>query len=209
MNKYIIIGDLHGDYHAYRQILESYNPESYAIQIGDYGVGFHPVTDEEFLRVQKTYPRSFFFLGNHDNIEIVKNYPGFLGKYGFIPESQNKIGFISGACSSDKQYRTPGLNWWPTEELSLIEMNDCFNYFKNQTRPKIMLSHDCPEFLLHYLYPSQSKNENKTNLFLNKIYELLKPSLWIFGHHHVDKIIVYDNTVFRCLNIKSREVITI
>lgn len=203
-----LIGDIHGRIFA---VKEAYNqfPNSLIIQLGDFGF-------RDTYRYLENYdPKRLKIIhGNHDEIGELVNYKHFLGRYGIIDlPGELKAFFISGAWSIDKASRTPGLDWWPEEELSLEEQEECFEFYKeNYDKIDILLTHDAPNDIQKILvgegrslfggfYP------NSTGKFLQRIWEHKQPERWYFGHWHQSWNRQLGNTLFRCVDID--EVVTI
>lgn len=174
----VIIGDVHGKYKEYLKIIK--NVEE-SIQIGDFGFDYSVFS---FNNIPTNHS---FFTGNHDNHEIVNNCLNFLGRFG----ASSDFFFVSGAFSIDRHRRVQGIDWFPNEELNYQETEQCAQLYQ-KTKPKLMLSHDCPSFVFNY--------QSHTSRFLAHLFELHKPDLWIFGHHHMSMRRNILGTDFKCLN---------
>ncbi len=180
------IGDVHGKFDQYYNVLESLNGDT--IQVGDMGIGFGRNLSPN---------HSYFIHGNHDNPDLCHVYNGFLGRYGYVNIDGYKIFYVSGADSIDKCLRTIGVDWWENEQLTYREMSNAINIYNGAD---IIVSHDCPASL----YPKfniRDKNLSITAKGLDVIFQHSnKPKLWIFGHHHKSHQI-WDNGIdFRCLD---------
>ncbi|PWJ12118.1 hypothetical protein [Jannaschia seohaensis] len=101
-----IIGDIHGRRDLYARALAGAKE---SVQIGDFGMGFIP---EEDLATWPGGPGHKFFRGNHDDPALCRAHPAHLesGPYG-------NLFVVGGGWSIDREYRTPGVTWWPDEEL--------------------------------------------------------------------------------------------
>ena len=168
-----------GDTHS-----KPYHPPKNTIHVGDMGVGFG------------VEPLDCYFIhGNHDNPDLCKQYPNFLGRYGYLELDGFNIFFVSGAYSIDKHLRTIGVDWWENEQLSYIEMTKMLSLYHGAD---IIVSHDCPSSL----YPKLGI-KGKTSLTANALQMLLespqKPKQWFFGHHHVSREFYHYGVNFRCL----------
>lgn len=191
----LLIGDVHGEFNRYKYIIN--NQESESIQLGDLGLGFpttsytnkHSLTNCEMLAKHK------FIRGNHDNPESCREHPNYLGDYGMY----KGIFYISGAWSIDKKYRTIGVDWWPDEELYYTELYKAIDLFK-KNKPKIVISHDCPQIISGLLYPD-SNVDTRTGLAMDEMLHCHTPDLWIFAHHHRSENFTKFGTEFRCLDI--------
>jgi predicted phosphodiesterase len=163
-----LIGDVHGKINEYYQIIRNLNN---TIQLGDFGVGF-----VEFPELSRNHR---FIRGNHDNPEICQMIPNFLGDYGILLE--HDIFFISGAYSIDKNLRTIGIDWWENEELTNQQIEKLINYYE-LIKPNIVISHDAPGNFLEYHF--NSNFNNKTNSFMEALFDIYEPDVWVFAHHH-------------------------
>jgi predicted phosphodiesterase len=183
-----IIGDTHADYTEYLKITSNC---SESIQVGDFGmIGF---TDKvPYLGLNHKFIR-----GNHDDPMLCKQHPNYLGDYGIY----KNIFYMSGAHSIDLQTRTPGLDWWPDEELSMKELYDAYTLYAT-LYPPIVITHDAPYTALIAMgvFDAQSR----TNEILEQMFEMHKPKLWVYGHHHRSFQEDIEKTKFICLNIDER-----
>lgn len=190
-----IIGDVHGKFLEYYNILLKLPINSVSLQLGDFGLGFAGIPDPKPLYT----PNHKFFRGNHDNPQICKSHPNYAIDYGMW----NGVFIVAGADSIDKQDRTPGISWWPDEQLSLEEMKDCLEQYM-AAKPDIIISHDAPFKLYHRLCRRISEfgppHPTATSLLLNEMYMAHQPKLWVFGHWHQSKVIQMEITKFVCLS---------
>lgn len=177
----LIIGDVHGQYNQYLQLLIG---EEKSIQLGDLGFDYTPLANLPLTHR--------FIQGNHDNYDIKD--PHALGDYG----QHEGFYYIRGAKSIDRNARVEGVDWWRNEELSYLEFSHAIAQYAT-TKPDIMLSHDCPHSvcLNHFGYTDHSP----TRMALQVALEHHRPKLWIFGHHHKSLDVTIDGTRFICLNI--------
>ncbi|HYT42014.1 MAG TPA: metallophosphoesterase family protein [Methylomirabilota bacterium] len=192
------IGDVHGKYRQYKNLIKNIP----SIQVGDMGVGFirkqgpnvgETYSNPPYYKMIKGNHR--FIRGNHDNLTICKKHSQW------IPDGtvENKMMFIGGANSIDREYRTEGYDWWEDEQLSTIELNNIHNiYFDN--KPEIMVTHDCPEEVCYLLNKTYLESAPRTRQALQQMFETHKPKLWIFGHWHMSFEYNLFGTKFICLN---------
>jgi predicted phosphodiesterase len=186
------IGDIHGDFDRYYWLIDHSrrNAEGFdqSIQIGDTGV-FYP-NDLESLRNDWNHK---FFRGNHDNPEIYHNHPCAMDDYGF----HKGMFWLGGGYSIDQNYRTPGLNWWPDEEISYLQILNAIEMYSN-SKPNIMVSHECPTIIKSKVLTNKSKASvcSKTESALQSMYDIHSPDVWIFGHHHKRIETKISNTLF-------------
>lgn len=202
------VGDLHGNWSALNKILQK-NTENNLVQIGDLGLGFPAMKriNGIWQNVEgdngdpKKFPDNFFFVrGNHDRPEAAKNYPNYLGDYGFN-ENLN-IFYVSGAASHDKDLRTQGVDWWVDEELSIPEFQDCINLYE-KIKPKIVISHEPPVVAHQAIRKNLPVDSSRTSQALQSMFEIWQPEIWVHGHHHVTWSKQIGKTKFTCAAINQ------
>ena len=197
-----VIGDLHGDTLTHENLMFD---KDYSVQIGDLGVYGH------LRKYDASKHRAFF--GNHDNYGIDKCFlPANILTNGFGPiyldGKDYSIFYVRGAWSIDHKFRTPGLNWFPEEELSNIELASAYTEYKNY-KPEIMLTHEAPNNIVKMLdldptfpakmgYPN-GVPENRTRIALQDMFDIHQPKYWIFGHYHTNFDEEINGTRFICL----------
>lgn len=195
--KLTLIGDIHGKFQEYYYPIISRLDKKRSIQVGDMGLGFPSTKDEVF-----TPPRQHKFIrGNHDNPEVCRKHPNYLGDFGYIEKWD--LFYVSGAWSIDRKYRIEGSTWWSEEELGMKDSNDALKLYM-ESKPRIMITHDCPEIakintLTHIHGENPNNIPTRTNQLFQAMFEFHKPSYWFFGHYHVSHLFQIHNTQFRCL----------
>lgn len=175
----LIIGDVHGKFDNYLELTKL--AES-SIQIGDMGFNYSPLAELSL--------NHRFIKGNHDNYEI--SDPHDLGDFGI----HEGIFYIRGAASIDRMRRIEGKDWFADEQLSYARLQEVINLFES-TKPKIVISHDCPQSMASLLCGIQ--DTTLTRLALQTCFGLHQPELWIFGHHHRHVEDTFWGTKFVCL----------
>lgn len=148
---------------------------------GGMGGGF----DDGLISLGKIDPKDRFFHGNHDDPEKCKAEPNYLGRFGVTKEG---VYFVSGAFSVDAFNRTIGISWWNNEQLDHAEFEEALQLYSD-TKPEVMATHDCPRSLYPYMLNATNRAngpiyENTTSWFLEKLLDIHKPKVWIFGHWH-------------------------
>lgn len=194
------IGDTHPIYTTFNQLVKCDYP---IIQVGDFGQGFEPQEIYEDGDKIKFRPgpspemneKTFFIRGNHDSPMVCKN-----NKH-WIPDGhiEHGIMFIGGAESIDVKERKENVDWWADEQLSQTELED-FVDIAEKEKPSIMVTHDCPSFLLDTVFYS-TKPPSRTAQALNVIWNIAQPKLWVFGHYHRSIKVKVENTLFICCRI--------
>lgn len=192
----ILIGDIHSEWQKYK----SYLTEKPSIQLGDFGYGFSAVEDTKMLDWQVKNPQHKFIRGNHDNVEVCQTSPNFI-KDG---TTYNDFFCIGGAWSIDRDFRIPGVDWWSTEELSYKQQEPILEQWKT-LKPRRVISHDCPTLVSYYMFIrtnlsfSRDLRLNRTNEFLQQLFEIHQPDDWYFGHWHHTRSAEINGTRFHCL----------
>jgi hypothetical protein len=203
----MLIGDIHGDINLYFNIID--NLEDDSIQLGDFGLGFHPAIDKHYLKRIHNFPETAqhhkIFRGNHDDPTLFQTLPSNLGDWGMY----KTMFFIAGGYSIDKNLRTPGKDWWPDEELNIQQLSDAVDAYEKE-KPTVVISHDCPETIkLTYLQSIGQQNRfgaNKTTLAMDTMFEIFAPTYWVYSHYHPNKLWRYTHprgTEFVCIPING------
>lgn len=188
-----IIGDVHGKYKRYHEIIREKDRHPYTIQLGDFGFKYDTLSNIDSTK-------HLILPGNHDNYDICYNYPHFMGDYGYISLNGVEFFYYRGAYSIDRDSRTIGIDWWKQEQVDIEGFMKARELYRLK-KPDIVLTHDCPEFLVRdYIGPEGIIYQNITNWALGELYNIHQPKLWIHGHHHTSKTTIYGNTKFVCLD---------
>lgn len=210
-----IIGDTHGINHRFparpylareaednaRTYIKLLSEVDYSIQLGDLGWG----KDLDSVRgLDPTHHRHI--KGNHCSYDEI--LPHSLGDYGITSLNGVQFGFVRGEYSIDKMYRDhfgPYKSWWEQEELTDDEALSCIDFFSALgDKPSLMLTHGCPNFLLGKELGLVTNNwdiePSFTSKLLARVYEIVQPKLWVFGHFHKNWVHKHENTTFVCLN---------
>jgi len=192
-NNISLIGDVHGKYKRYHEIIREKDRHEYTVQIGDFGFNYETLKNVD--------PNNHKIIGgNHDNYDKIINTPHYLGDYGNTTLNGVEFFFYRGAYSIDRQYRTIGVDWWESEQLKIEQFMEARELYRS-IKPKIVITHDCPECIVPYYIGFQGKiYQNITSWGLNELLNIHQPELWIHGHFHQSKTTKYGNTNFICLN---------
>lgn len=203
MKTLFAIGDVHGKFtsvgneESYRTLIARLPGNT--IQVGDFGI-FNGSDIQKLNR--KVKPRDgysdLFFRGNHDNPQLCSKQKNWAGDFGFL-RGYPEVFFIAGAESCDKDLRKPGKEWWPDEELTTHQMSVCESIYR-ESKPDIVISHECPSMGYFYIHTNSAKHQdNRTASFLQKLWNIHQPKLWVHGHHHWAKTYFEGRTKFRSL----------
>ena len=184
-----VIGDVHGLYPDYKNLISN---RKYSVQVGDFGFSYDALEDLDSNNHK-------IIGGNHDNYDIIKNCPNYLGDYGTANIGGVGFFFVRGEKSIDAHLRIEGTTWWRNEELSMEEGYAAVEAY-TQAKPDIVISHGCPaELLPHFITNELKTTPSRTSQILDSMWNVHRPKMWIFGHHHNSKRIVVENCEFRCL----------
>ena len=104
--------------------------------------------------------------------------------------------FIGGAESTDKQYRTIGVDWFPDEVITQSDIRQL-----PDEEIDIVISHTCPEevYTSVSIFPNL-KGTDPSSKALSHILSHYQPKEWYFAHFHTSKSGVIGKTTWTCLN---------
>ncbi len=184
------IGDLHGEpgFPCYAEAIQSPLP---TIQVGDFGQGFGTPPPR---RAKDRYIR-----GNHDDPTLCRADPHW------IPDGtlDNGVLYVGGAASRDRANRVEGRDWWRDEEIDLANWDSILTRHHTH-RPRVVVSHDCPESIRDTLFPGHAdERATRTRQGLQAMLELHDPKSWIFGHWHESRDTVINGTRYIALGINE------
>jgi hypothetical protein len=192
-----IIGDIHGDFGAYHEIIHDVDK---SIQVGDFGMGFGPIPAEVELKMDSGNHK--FIRGNHDD-------PAMCRQSRFcIPDGTMHEGFfcIGGALSIDREYRTEGVNWWRDEELSYAEWNIVYDTYA-RLKPEYVITHDLPESVTNVYCALRGigkfNDPSITQRALDQMLALHKPKVWLCGHWHTTLDFMWDGVRYIVIGIND------
>lgn len=199
--KYKLIGDIHGKYEIYKDVIRhSKHP---TIQVGDFGRGFYPFKDKRVEEFMSEMPLSHRFIrGNHDAPKDCKKSAFW------IPDGtiENNMMFTGGAWSIDYAWRVKDRDWWADEELSYTELEQQVELYAT-AKPDIMITHDCPASVAKQLFVDEDRTIHKSALIKTRtgqayeaMFKIHKPKIWVFGHWHYTLHETIKGTQFVCLN---------
>jgi hypothetical protein len=194
------IGDVHGKYNRLETI---YKHCHQSIQIGDMGVGFFRYPDGEpeanppFDKMVAGQHR--FIRGNHDNLAVCKKHIMWIpdGHLEKTPKG-TKLFFVGGAWSYDQPQRHRYFDWWPDEQCSKKQLRT-FSEAYAFNSPDVMVTHDAPHSVCLDLFTGDLR-ETHTRQFLDKMWHMHRPKIWIFGHWHRHKDKEINDCRFICLD---------
>jgi len=188
----LLLGDIHGEFEILEMILLQH-PNQKIIQLGDFGLGFDPVLDQQVPKTENLE----FIRGNHDNPDVCRRHHYYKGDYGY----KNGVFWLSGALSVDKHHRIEGVNWWATEELSMEVLSDAVECYI-ESKPRVVLSHEIPVSVIPYILGRHGER-SRTSSALQVMIENHEPEYWYFGHYHTELEFLYGGCIFRCVDINE------
>lgn len=173
------------------------------IQLGDFG--FTP-GGNDFKRLDALLGKHglvvVFVDGNHENYPVFNQYPkndGFqqLGDniYRILRGTVFTLGELTcmgvgGAGSIDKQFRTPGVDWFPDEYITGADAHTAITNSRN-TRVDVMFTHDAPanirvpmEKIGFTPTPVVESACTMNRVLLQSIVDTVAPRLLFHGHYH-------------------------
>lgn len=190
----LLIGDVHGLVNQYFKILQRCKGKS--LQVGDFGFKKHHDWLLENKHINKDEHKILF--GNHDYYPYLDK-PYSIGDYAM----HEGMFCIRGAKSIDRHNRAEGLDWFPEEELNYRQFWELTDEYE-RLRPDIVVSHDCPKSVAQSLYgyydTGRAADRSITSDSMDAMFEIHRPKIWVFGHHHMSKDITIMDTRFVCLN---------
>ena len=190
-----LVGDLHGNTDALYRARETGHT---IIQVGDVGFGFRPtgVFDEAFGEVATC------IRGNHDDPAIAASRP-YCRPDGSYDDALDAF-FLGGAWSIDWHMRTPGVSWWPEEQVSSKDMPGIQAAYL-AARPSLVVTHDAPGVATYLglmrggVIPGNTHYLTDTGEFLQDLFEVHQPRHWVFGHYHRSTSFTLNGTTFHCV----------
>jgi hypothetical protein len=196
------IGDVHGKYRQYKRVIAGRRG---TVQVGDMGVGFFKFRRGEVVPDHNPPHRHMvegnhrFIRGNHDNPAVCRRQSQW------IPDGtvEGDVMFVGGALSVDRKWRKEGLDWWPDEELSIAELDRLIDVYA-AVMPRIMVTHDCPQFLEKTMVEVSGRDKSITPSRTRQAFAAMfgrhRPQHWVFGHWHHTIRTERGGCTFMCLD---------
>jgi hypothetical protein len=196
-----LIGDVHGDTTEYLAALAMMPRDATSFALGDLCLGRPGVV------LPTMDPRHHFIRGNHDSPSIAASHPNFTGKFGFIPDDEGGLFYLSGAFTISGPVLQNSKYWYADEELSPQELNRAFDLYR-ETKPRILLSHEgasdvvaemLAEPLGNYAEAKRACVHSRTAVALQRMIQAHAPEQHFFGRYHRRWTAKRGATTFRCL----------
>lgn len=207
---------LMGDVHANLEnlsILHKIEPGILFI-LGDVGFGFSKNSDKRLIDffidlVNKGWEINLI-RGNHDNPSYWHNDKygikgiNFLKDYTIVNINDKKYLVVGGGVSIDVAFRTPNINWWEDEEITIGNRN----VYKENIYGILSHTGFNPPTILPMNFDREVEERlEREKMILNFIKREVKPKRWYYGHYHVSS--VYDQEGCRCRVLDEGEVLLI
>ena len=212
------VGDTHGQLDAIKRIEEEAEEAGakVIVQVGDFGVHF--TNDCKVARWFDERKSGLTWItcgGNHDNWPMWRNQPKvnlfgekviqlaqgcFFAERGTILDLGGvKHLFFGGAESTDKIYRTEGVDWWSEETPNQDEALVFFDSLQNH-KPEVVVTHDAP---LRVTLGRMNRDNSPTPRTLENVikHSDYAPARWYFGHHHIKEGWDIEGTKFYCCGL--------
>lgn len=208
----IITGDIHGDL-KFKHLSDyanslgsSENSPQYLIIAGDFGGLWQP-GDLSIIDACGCFPFTTLFVdGNHENFDLLNSYPVTIWNGGKVHQLTNKVIHLmrgqvfeldgktvftfGGAASTDKQKRTPSLNWWPEELASEKELAEAeYNLRTHGNQVDYIITHCGYINAVQELHRKLNCDKLRIctqSYLLSKLLRDVSFSAWFCGHYHLD-----------------------
>ncbi len=204
----LVFGDIHGEFAKLNKIINRRRDSiDMILQCGDWGYWpkFHGTTYvdrvtgkvkiENNYNVKNGKTKIYFCDGNHEDHESLNKLESneiipniFYMKRGttLTLDDGRVVLFIGGASSIDKEFRTPGYDWFPEEAIT---QQDIYNL--PDMKIDIVISHTCPREFYNKLkfrnnFVALKVNDSSMDA-LSYVLNKYKPPLWYFAHFHLFK----------------------
>ena len=174
------------------------------VHLGDYGYTFTSRFEREINEACEARDVDLYFVdGNHDLHEYIWSHP--LDEDGFhhmttrvraIPRGHRWRWWdltwmgLGGATSVDRAWRTPMVEWWPTEAITEGQANKAVA----GGRVDVMVAHDCPSEVpipgisfengIKYFPAQELRVADAHRNILRSIVDVVDPALYVHGHYH-------------------------
>lgn len=208
------VGDVHGNAYYIRSLrkLLKYFGVDLVIQVGDMGILWRDENPDDCPVVDavKSLDTDWWFIdGNHDNHPNLRNVGEDITdriKYmrrGSIKDIDGlNFGFLGGAYSVDKDYRTEGVSWWPEEQPTREEAEPLL-----RADLDVLVTHDIPSsFEPVKAFDVGPRHEEASKHTRDLIQEVMTASgaRYVFsGHWHQRNVQMLGNTEATILDMEN------
>ena len=208
-----VTGDTHGTLDLYEVISffegkeGDFSKDDHLIVCGDTGIcGF---SSEEEKRTRAAFRRlpvtTLFIDGNHEKFDDLNSYDVDIWNGGKVHFIENNIIHLmrgqvydldgislftfGGASSTDKEYRSEGLDWFPEEIPNDEEFEEGLeNLEAHGYKVDYIITHTAPFDVAAALgFGEFSDEEARIRKYFQRIADEVDFKAWYFGHFHVDE----------------------
>lgn len=201
------VGDLHGRLDAFIHTtnLAAAAGASTIIQTGDFG--FHHPADLELLQLivdERTPGVDYRIIdGNHEDFTLLNpdaTEPTALTRsITHMPRGLRdtiagiNMLFLGGATSTDRKWRTEGVNWFPTEHITDAQIDRAITAAGTGTSTvDILVTHDTGSAAFTALAAGSDHAQNKAadplsqadRAHIDRVLTAVHPAVHVHGHHH-------------------------
>lgn len=202
-------GDTHGSIHINKLSEEKFpqqknlTKDDYVIVCGDFGLVWYDNGEDYWWRdwLSKKNFTTLFVDGNHENFELLYNFPKekkFGGTVHKITDSiyhlcrgqvfeieGKKIFTMGGAKSQDKMFRRENVSWWRDEMPNYMDYEEAlYNLEQNNWTVDYIFTHCAPTSIQQVINPSYEPDV--LTIFLDQVAATARFKRWYFGHYHID-----------------------
>ena len=220
----VFVGDTHARFGHLNQFIADHHPDNVFV-CGDFGYwneqSFGGPDYNMWDRLQPNNTKVYFCDGNHEDFNLLCQLEQQHGTEHPIEVKQNvyycprgstltlddgtKILFFGGAYSIDKHLRIKDVNWFEQEQATFEQLERVKN-----TDVDVVVSHTCPKRLisdvaLRCSIPLTKITQCQTETVLDKLFDIVKPKEWYFGHWHQSGTFKRDGCQFVMLNIMDHD----
>lgn len=195
------IGDIHGERHFLNKIIGQLPTDvNYIIQVGDYGL---------WPMIQRVVPdpikRVLWIHGNHEYFPMFQAYmeQGQVGWSGveeirpnswYVPSGTVlelcgwRIGFLGGADSIDRDYRTEYIDWFKEERITEAQMRRLYQNIETAGGLDLLVTHTPPLGVLEYMVGLDNRKVERQYAYsamaVQLVWDHLKRPPIVCGHMH-------------------------
>ncbi|MBL8019725.1 MAG: metallophosphoesterase [Leptospirales bacterium] len=204
----LYVGDIHSDFLALERLvfaaLSRLDVERVVV-VGDFG--FFPDTHQDYWYQKSKLPIPVLFLdGNHDDHAALDH--GSIAVPArkslcfdalHIPRGYCADGvlYMGGATSFDREFTTQGIDWFPEENISDDDMTRARAQIASHVGSiHTMVCHETTDGAFQVLRGGES---DRNRARLEELFQLVRPRLFIHGHHHRFRKYEYQGCTFVAL----------
>lgn len=210
-----ITGDIHGTHSVNTRFnsrnfpeQKQMNKQDIVIIAGDFGLIWNGDKEDQYWLKWLDRTKSFttvFIDGNHENFDLLEQYPTEVWKGGFVHRINNSVLHLmrgqvyeiegltfftfGGAASHDQAFRSEGKSWWRREMPNEDEYQfGLANLEKHHWKVDIVITHTCTYDSLEWIQQHYATEvvADPMHDYFQHIQRRLDYQQWYFGHFHQD-----------------------